>query len=105
MLDTLVLSDRPIENHAFPRIFCRPAERVLANSNGFDRDQDALGIEAVQDIRKPLALLADPIGIRNEKTINEDGIGIDRLAAHFRNSMDINLRSIEIGIEDRDAVG
>ena len=50
MLDALVLSNRTIEHHAFARIFHRAAKGVLADSNRFDRDQDALGIEAVQNI-------------------------------------------------------
>jgi len=68
------LSDRPVEHHALPCIFCRPAQRVLADPDRFDRNQNALGIEAVQDIGKTLALLADPVGLRNEQTVDEDGI-------------------------------
>src|SRR3981081_435714 len=105
MLDALVLSDRPVEHDALPCIFCRPAQRVLANPDRFDRNQDALGIEAVQDVGKTLALLADPVGLRNEQAVDEDGIGIDRLAAHFRNAVNIGLGPVEVGVEDRDAVG
>ena len=47
---SLILSDRTIEYHAFARIFGGAAQRVLADSDRFDRDQDALGIEAVQNV-------------------------------------------------------
>ena len=66
MLYALILSDWTIEHHALARIFCRAAERILADSNRLHRDQDALGIEAVQNIRKALTLLADPILVRNK---------------------------------------
>ena len=105
MLDALVLADRPVEHDALARVFCRPAQRILANPDRFDRNQDALGIEAVQDVGKALALLADPVGLRNEQAVDEDGIGIDRLAAHLRNAMNIDLGPVEVGVEDRDAVG
>src|SRR5258708_29298277 len=105
MLDALVLADRPVEYHALPCIFCCPAQRVLTDPDRFDRNQDALGIEAMQDVGKALALLADPVGFRNEQAVDEDGIGIDRLAAHLGNAMNIDLRPIEVSVEDRDAVG
>jgi hypothetical protein len=50
MLYSLILPDRAIEYHAVARIFCGAAECVLADSNRFGRNQDALGIEAVQNI-------------------------------------------------------
>src|ERR1700733_13231576 len=104
MLNALILSDRTIEYHTFPGVFCRAAERILADPDCFDRNQDAFGIETMQNVGKALALLADPIRIRNEKAIDENRIGVDRLAAHLRDSMDIDLRSIEIGVKDRDAI-
>jgi hypothetical protein len=71
MLDALVLADRPVEHHALARIFCRPAQCVLADPDCFDRNQDTLRIEAVQDIGKALAFLADAVGVRNEEPIDE----------------------------------
>src|SRR5438552_18041806 len=105
MLDSLILSDWTIEDDAFAGVFCCAAQRILTDPDRLDRDQDALGIEAVQNIGKALALLADPVGVRDKEPVDEDGIGIDRLAAHFRNSMHLDLRPLEVGVENRDAVG
>src|SRR5260370_21689801 len=102
MLNSLVLPDRTIEHHALARIFCRTAQRILTDPDRLDRDQDALGIEAVQNIGKALALLADPVGAGDKEPVDKDGIRIDRLAAHFRNSMPVALRPIELGREDPD---
>src|SRR5258708_5104504 len=104
MLYALILSDRTIEHHAFARIFCRAAQRVLADSNRFDRDQDALRIESVQDVGEGFAFLADAIGVWNKEPVYEDRIGIHRLAAHLGNSMNIDLRPIEVGVENRDSI-
>src|SRR5260370_4052825 len=104
MLNSLVLPDRTIEHHALARIFCRTAQRILTDPDRLDRDQDALGIEAVQNIGKALALLADPVGVGAKEPVDKDGIRIDRLAAHFRNSMHVDLRPIEIGREYRDSI-
>src|SRR4051812_5339265 len=79
MLDTLVLPDRPVEHDALARVLCRPAQRILTNPNRFDCNQDALGIEAVQDVGKALALLADPVGLRDEQAVDSNAIFIDGL--------------------------
>src|SRR5205814_3413956 len=66
MLDTLILSNGTVEHNAFARVLRRAAERVLSDSNRFDRDQNSFGVEAMQDVRKALAFLADAVGFGNK---------------------------------------
>src|ERR1700734_1652177 len=105
MLDALVLADRPVEHDALFRVARRAAQRVLPDADRLDGDQDALRIEAVEDVGEPLALLADPIFFGDEQAVNEDGVGIDRLAPHLRDALHVDLRAVEIGVEDGNAVG
>src|SRR6185437_6513150 len=65
MLDALVLADRAIEYDAVARISGRAAKGILADAHGFGAKQDTFRIEAVQDIGEALALLADPVRIRD----------------------------------------
>ena len=74
MLDALILSDRAIEHDAVARIFGGAAKRILADAHRFGADQDTLRIEAVQDVGEALALLADPVLIRDEQTVDENGV-------------------------------
>src|SRR3546814_4795633 len=52
--------------------------------------QHALGIETVEDVGEALALLADPVLLGNEQAVDEDRIGVDRLAPHLRDEMDVD---------------
>src|SRR3546814_4190001 len=105
MLDALVLTEWPGEHGALLGILGRTPQRVAADADRLGADQDALGVEAVEDIGEALAFLADPVLFGNEQPIDEDRVRIHGLAAHFRDEMDVDLAAIEIGIEDGDAVG
>ncbi|KRQ96847.1 hypothetical protein CQ10_29975 [Bradyrhizobium valentinum] len=94
MLDALILADRAIEHYALPGVARRAAQGVLSDPDGFDRDQDPLGIEAMQDVGKALSLLTDPVRIRNEEAIDEDGVGIHRLASHLGNAVVVPFTTI-----------
>ena len=68
-------------------------------------DQDALGVEAVQDVAEALAFFADAVLIGDEQAVDEDRVRVDRLAAHLRDAVHVDLAAVEVGVEDRDAVG
>src|ERR1700733_3061476 len=105
MLDSLVLADRPIENDALAGVFRRAPQRILTDSDRLDTDQNTLGIEAVEDVAESLALFADPVRFRNEQPVDEDGVGIDRFAAHLRYAADLDLGTIQVGVKNSDTVG
>ena len=61
MLDRLVLADRPAEHDALLGVARGAGQRRAADADRLGRDQDALGVHAVQDVLEALALLADAV--------------------------------------------
>ena len=61
MLDRLILPDRPVEDDALLGVGDGALQRGAAQADGFRGDQDALGVESVQDVVETLAFLADAI--------------------------------------------
>lgn len=104
MLYALVLANGALEDHALPRVAGGPSQRVLAAPDGFDPDENTLGIEAVQQISEPLAFLSDPVFLTNEEAVDEDRVRVHCGAAHLRDLAHIDPGSIQIGVEDRHSV-
>ena len=105
MLDALVLADRAVEHHALARIGGGAAQRILADADGFHADEDALGVEAIEDVAEAPPLLADAVGLGHEQPVDEDGVGVDRLAAHLGDLAHLDLGAVEVGVKNRDAIG
>ncbi len=99
MLDALIFSDRAIEDDAFFGVVRRPRQRQFAETDGFRRNQDTLGIHAVQDVFEAAALLAEAIFHRNLEVFEKKFVGVDDLAAHLLDLMDLDALAIEIRIE------
>ena len=57
--DRLVGADRPVEHDAVLGVGDGAVERDLADAARLGRQQDALGVEAVEEVPEALALLAD----------------------------------------------
>ena len=74
MLDALVHADRAIEHDALPCIACRPLDRHAPEPDRLGTDQDALGIEAVEDDPETIAFGADPVRFGYEKIIDEQHV-------------------------------
>ena len=83
MLDGLVLSDRPAENHALFGVAGSTLQRRAADADRLRRDQDALRIHPVQDVLETAALFADAVFDRYAQSVDEQLIRIDGLAAHL----------------------
>ena len=105
MLDALVHADRAVEHDAAFRIGRGPRQRDLAEANRFGRDQDALGIHAVQDVFEAAALFAEAILDRDFKILEEQLVGIDGLAAHLLDLVHGDALLVEIGVEQAQALG
>ena len=72
MLNALVLTNRTIENDAFPRVFRGAAQGVMTNPDGLGTDQDTFGVQAVKDIVKAFALFSNAIFVRNKEAVDEN---------------------------------
>ena len=74
-------------------------ERGAAEPDRFGGDQDALGIHAVQDVFEAAAFLADAVVGRHVQSVDEDLIGIDRVAPHLVDHAHLDMAAIERGVE------
>ena len=59
----------------------------------------------MQDVGEALAFFADAVGLWNEQAVDEDRVGVHRVAAHLRDAVHVDLATVQVGVEDRDAVG
>src|SRR6185312_7870206 len=105
MLDCLVLADRTIEDDARPGIATGARQREVAKANSFRGNQDALRIHAVQDVFETATLFAKTILDRYLEILEEQFVGIDRLAAHLLDLVHRDAAAIEIGVEQAQSVG
>src|SRR4051794_15998491 len=104
MLDALVLADRTIEDVAGLGIAGRARQREVAEADRLRRDQDALRIHAVQDVLEAPPLFAEAVLDRNLEILEEQFVGVDRLAAHLLDLVHGDAPAIEVRIEQAQAV-
>ena len=60
--DALIRTDGPAEHDALVGVGDRLAQRHLADAEGFGGDEDALGVQSVDEVLEATALLADAVG-------------------------------------------
>ena len=104
MLDRLVLPDGAVEDLAFARIVRRPLQGAAPDADRLRGDEDALGIEAVEQVMEAPALLADAVLRRHRQAVEEHRVRIDRRAAHLRNLGRREIAPVKIRVEERQAV-
>src|SRR6185436_5243842 len=83
MLDRLVLPDRAPEDDPLARVHRRTPERRAADADRLRRDQDALGIHAVQDRAEAVTLGADAVLLGHLEAVDEDHVRVDGVATHL----------------------
>ena len=105
MLDRLVLADRPVKYDAVFGVPGGAGERVTADADGLGCYQDALGIQAVQQVLETPAFLTDPVLFGYGQAVDEHFAGIDRGAAHFGDGVHIAIIAVQAGIEQRHSIG
>ena len=59
----------------------------------------------MQDVVEAAAFLADAVLQRHRQLVEEELVGIDRLAAHLVDLAHLDVAAVEIGIEEREPVG
>ena len=105
VLDSLVRPDRPPEHDTLARISRGPPNGVAADPDGFGGDQDALGVEALEDVAEPLALFADAIGLRDAHAVEIDLVRVDGLSPHLLDLPDPGRLAVEIREEEAQPLG
>jgi hypothetical protein len=93
------------EHLALTRVICRALERRPSQSHGLGANQDALGIEPVQDVAEALAFLAGSIGGRDAQAVDEHLVRVDALAPQFVDLAHLDRPAVQVGVEQAQAFG
>src|SRR6516162_1584742 len=99
MLNGLILADRTVEYDALARIARRALHGQHAKPYRFGSNQNPLRVHAVQNIFEPASLFADAIIDRNLEPLDEELVGVDGLAPHLLDLVDLDPVAIEVGVE------
>ena len=99
MLNTLVLTNRATKYFALIGITCSAFECRATQAHCFTGNQDALRIQAVQDVAEAFAFFSDAVFHGDAQTVNEHLIGVNALAAQLFDFADFNLAAIHVGVE------
>ena len=81
--DALVLADRPAEDDALVGVRDRSANGDPADAERLGRDQDALGVEPVEQVAEAVALLADAVVDGHGQVVVAHLARHDGVAAHL----------------------
>ena len=81
------------------------AQRSPAGAERLGGDQDAFGVQAVEQVAEALALLANPVAGLDVQTVVGDLAGGDGVAPELGNGADGHRGILERGDEERQAVG
>jgi len=100
----LIHADRTIEDDPLARVGAGPGERGAAQSHRLCGNQNALRIEAVQDIAEPATLLTDPIGHWHPQAFDEELVRVDCPAPHLVDLMHRDMAAVEVHIEKAQTV-
>ena len=95
----------PVEHNALTRILRGPPNGGAADADRLRADQDAFRVETVEDDLEPLPFAADSVLLGNPQILDEQHVRIHRMPAHLVDQAHLDLGSIEIGVEKRQAFG
>src|SRR3546814_11769407 len=96
-----ILADRPAEDDAVSGVFGGARKRDLAERDAFRRNEDAFGVEPVEQIIEPLAFLADPVLGRDRPAVAKNGSRFHRIAAELGYLGGFDIAAIERAVERR----
>src|SRR5207244_3910469 len=71
-LDALIRSDRPAEHDTTGRVRRGAFDEPASVAQRLRRDEDPLGVPAVDDVAEAMALSADEIGCRHFELVDEE---------------------------------
>src|SRR5690606_1840527 len=75
--------DGTAEDDAFLGVVGGPAQGGAADADGGVGGDDPLGVEPGQDGLEALSDFADDVFVGNEQVVDEQLVGVDRVAAHL----------------------
>ena len=102
-LDALILADRPAEDLPFPGVLDGLFHRPFPHPDALGRDQDAFGVDPVQNVVEAAALFADEVFLGDVQVVDEQHVGIDRLAPEFVQFLDLDRLRVDVGEEEAHA--
>jgi hypothetical protein len=102
--DGLVLADGPPEYDPLPRVRSGSLQRDPPDPDRLAGDEDALGIERVQQMVEPPPHLAHHVLVRHPESIDDELVGIDGRPAELLDLPDLHGGRIEIGDEEGEPV-
>ena len=103
--DALVLADRAAEDHPALRVLGGATQRDPADAQCLSRDQDPLGVEAVEDVAETLALLTDATVDRHAQPVVADLARHHGVAAHLGDRGDVDRRVLQVDQQQGHALG
>ena len=104
-LHALVLADRPAEDDALLGIGRHLIDEPVAVADAFGRDQDALGVEAGENVLEAVAFLADQILFGDFEIVEKQFVGL--VIDHVEDWPDAEAglhRLLDVDDEDRHAL-
>ena len=83
MRDGLVLADRAVEHDPVLGVLDGDVQRGAADADLLHGDDDALRVEAVEQVVEALADLADDLVVADLEIVDEQLVGVERRAAEL----------------------
>jgi hypothetical protein len=103
--DALVLADGPAEHHPLVAVGDGPLERDASDPDRLAGQEDALRVEAVEQVVEPPTDLADDVLVGHEGVVEGHLARHHGVAAHLRDRGDLDLRHLQVDEEQGHAVG
>ena len=100
VLNALVLSDGSIKDDALLGVIRCAIQRALPQAHRLSRNENALGVHAVQDVLEALAFFSNAVCSRHRHAIEEHLVRVDRLAAHLLDLSHLDPTAIEVGVKE-----
>ena len=101
MSDGLVHADGATKDLALLGIVDGLVQGLATDPDGFGGEDNPLGVESIEQAVETLAHFADHIGFLDGKVVDEEFVGVDRVAPAFIDRADLDVVRIEIGQEER----
>ena len=101
----LILADRSSEDDTFICVRDRAPYCDPADAEGFRGHEDALGVQAVEQIAKAVAFFADAVGECHRQVVVAHFARCDGIATDLADRTNVDLGSLQIGQQQGHTVG
>ena len=104
VLDALVHADGSAEHLPLLGVIGGATECIHTQTDRHRTDDHPLRVHCSEDITEPLADLPNQIIVGYEQVVDEDHVGVDRLAGHLGYALHLQLVAVELRVKQGDAV-